>query len=777
MQKRCLFSLLFLTFCTLLCGQVCEQSPWPLQEATQTYPRSILGITEVDSVRNSLADAPWKAIYAGIFSSAAREPADLAGLTAKELSVTRRSNAFIAKNAAFVYLMNRDPSGKELNAESASLLKSKVIHIFNGLVTDVGSIAIDFGNWQYNSKAILSYAVAFDLLRGAGVADEEIKDGKDLLIEFVEDQYQQSIGHAPSANVNLYDIHPDNHSTMLAAGIGIAAIVLDDAPEAKAWLHLASYQIDRIHFDHPYHHQMIRNEIGGYGEGPGYARYNFENVFPFIEAMKNYLPDGTYSWSFSGDEKNVRHPGYDPSYTYLLDWANAIRLPDGRLPSLEDSYVSVLFPEGGLLEDSSKNFSFSYLPLTSALGTNVDIRVHYLAAQTPQVAPTGPLFQVLPLSGNVVYRSDWSEEAIWMHLYAQHGTPLIAGGGHNQGDDMSFQLYYKGEIMAIDPGYSSWDDRDHFDEAEHHNLVLVDGKGPKGGRPDPSEAAMIDNSFQADSAMFSQISAAYEGADLRRKTAFIGKSYFCMADYMTSRKTKTYTYQLHGAGTYKDNGNATDTWEKNGVKLTTLTLSQGGKQQKATRSGENELGYKNIGKHTILDTSVTAQQSEFLTILKPHTDESFQMSSLSSGDSRTIAKYQETGRTDIIWVQSESGGKNISVLESGLKQDISGDGELNIVGIDDTLDEVQTVFVESGTYAAYGKNFEIRSTIPQIFFWQQSSANEQYGKVSKASRITLSLMTRPLEVNGDDIKSYEFDDVSGILLIEFSGESSFFIRF
>jgi len=76
-------------------------------------------------------------------------------------------------------------------------------------------------------------------------------------------------------------------------------------------------------------------------------------------------------------------------------------------------------------------------------------------------------------SGNFYFRSDWSEDAIFVHFHC--GT---LGGGHGHADKLHFDLFANGEDIFIDPGrytYVPKEERYFYKRPCAHNTITVDG--------------------------------------------------------------------------------------------------------------------------------------------------------------------------------------------------------------------------------------------------------------------------------------------------------------
>ena len=79
-----------------------------------------------------------------------------------------------------------------------------------------------------------------------------------------------------------------------------------------------------------------------------------------------------------------------------------------------------------------------------------------------------------PDSGNFYFRSNWSENATYLHFH--NGT---LGAGHGHADKLHIDLFSRGEDIMVDAGrytYVFGDGRAAFKELRAHNTLMVDGK-------------------------------------------------------------------------------------------------------------------------------------------------------------------------------------------------------------------------------------------------------------------------------------------------------------
>src|SRR5688572_2956345 len=504
----------------------------------------------------------------------------------------RRMRARSAKNQAFVRIMDRKPVGNTLEIltpAERTQFETNIIALLNNLNTDVGT-AYGYEKWQWRSKELIDYLIAYDLLLGAGVPASSLQTGKAKLQEFAGKLYGVA---SQSSFVGVFlNTYKNNHLLMTAAALGMAGVVLNDASSSVTnnqptkWINAGMYAIDNVMWRDA-KRQSEPGKVAGYAEGPYYFKYSMLNCLPFFRAFGNFLPDGSYSFTWGSTTRQIRNPYFDPNYDLLYQWMTEITMPDGRFPALEDSYIDMGMPElaiagkpqfvkpfyGQNLETNQLN------TIIAQLDGTVDLRANYLAANlTPAPAVDKPLTS-LPYAGNLIFRSGNGFTGNYLHVYGKNGLPLSNSGGHNHGDASSFSLYAKGQLLALDAGYLKYDRRSEVGNATNHNLVLVDGLGPVIGAAGSANDAQayIQNTFETPGLQYGEVQTSYNNASITRKTISIRGEYYLMADFINAASPHSYTWQLHGfglengsavQGTFTNNAtNHEGTWLKNGVSL------------------------------------------------------------------------------------------------------------------------------------------------------------------------------------------------------------------
>ncbi|RZK60845.1 MAG: hypothetical protein EOO59_06510, partial [Hymenobacter sp.] len=574
----------------------------------------------------------------------------------------------------------------------------------------------------------------------------------------------------------------NNHTLMTAAALGLAAVVLNEASSADAnqqpssWAGAGLYNIDNVLWRDA-QRQSDSTQVAGYAEGPYYLKYALLNCLPFFRALGNFLPDGTQAYTFGATTRSIRNPYFDPKYALLYGWLTAILMPDGRLPALEDSYVDMGMPELALTGKTQyvKPMYFSKLSgtgLASAVAqlrdVTVDMRAAWLAAALAPTPPSAAALTVLPGSGNLVFRAGTDSLATYLHVYGRGGLAQANAGGHSQGNASSFILHAQGQLLALDPGYLSYDRRAEVGQATNHNLVLVDGAGPAIGTPGAGSPAMsgIQHAFQTPQLSYGEVTTAYQQASITRKTLFVRGAYFLLADAVSAAAPHTYTWQLHGyglagapaaaaTGTFADGLAAHEgTWQKNGVSLLAHITSTGGGATYGTATNPHETTYNTPENHTtLLVQSPSATQTQFLAALYPYTTQPPQVATTSQAATAALAATSP-GFVDVAFAQADS---VLRADASGqLPQVVSADGQLNFYSATADGDFAQ-LFVQAGTALQVGVSPVLRASRRADISWQRTSASRYDGYASRATTLTINLPESPATVAGSGVASYAYD--------------------
>ncbi len=149
--------------------------------------------------------------------------------------------------------------------------------------------------------------------------------------------------------------------------------------------------------------------------------------------------------------------GWKTTIRRALEWARAVRAPDGSFPLFNDASL-----------DASPGID-ELLSLAETAGVNAP------QAGTPGSSRDGPWVRVLGNTGWVIARTI---DGAWLVLDAgPDGAPYQPG--HVHADALTFELWIGGERVCVDYGVSSYRlgrERDETRSTRSHNTVEVDGE-------------------------------------------------------------------------------------------------------------------------------------------------------------------------------------------------------------------------------------------------------------------------------------------------------------
>ncbi|NQU27041.1 MAG: heparinase II/III family protein [Candidatus Marinimicrobia bacterium] len=750
-------SLILCRFILLISGAI-HASPW--HPDINHRPRVLLTGVDLNAVRSRVSEPPYSNLWYNDYSSFSsiytngRRPVAATENTIANPRTSTDLRSRVAKEAAFVYAVNKQDNGiidlndstngtnpwirDQYRAQAQDYLEN-LDPTVNGPdnILNMYTLAPYIDNWQHRSQELIYYCQAYDLLLGAGVAPDSVIETR--------------IAGFASNLLNHYSAHPfiaqhflqrNNHKLMLAGALGTVAVTLNQNENATDWINAAMVIIEWVLFADPAEAEDGFRQIdadGGYGEGPVYLRYAWSRLIPFFVAMRNFNGDWleTYSNDSLGDfypddasliDIQLRSPWFDQRYQLIYDWIGKIRLPEGRLPAIEDSPLNIYFPELAIL---SSEYSWTFDSYTSAITKEYilfqylgSLRADYICAgngtEVTSPAEWGQI-QYLPEAGSIVMRSDWSTEAIYLHLIGKQGITRQAAAAHDQADLNHFMIGYKGKLLVFDAGYGGWDDRYTVNKPENHNTILVNGFGscPPSGPTmavDSSiviysvgDASPVDGYFrnQYDDGYFSYIELessygqAYDrypdfetmpgqevwlmdenddtAVDFTRSISFVDQSYFIMTDRVDNQNADSlqYTWLLHvnGGGDTEGsfqalpNGGIVNREDAN---LLIYVTALGSLDSLLVDSSQHADGYglSNLASHSMLKAVKKGIDTHYLSVFFPFEDSMPEIYSLSSNGfncllvDRTELSYN---RYELILTQLNNSTINIaSQLINGL---------------------------------------------------------------------------------------------------------------
>ncbi len=667
--KHTLASLLGFVILLLNVNTICslaQSGAWHTEITVR--PRLLYLPSEKAAIVNGIQQNPtFAALYRGIYSAAKDNPTD------------QKSRSQIAKAASFVLAMEIEPSGNyfaPLISQNKTQFENTVLSFISTIDPTVKDPST---NYQWRAVELAQFCQAYDLLLGTGHARDTSAENR--LAQFAANTYKE-------LSKSSYMIIKNNLSIKLASALGIAAVTLnsyssnDPDYQPANWIARAMTFIDDVFWNI----QSSATKEFGYAESPYYFRYAMMSAAPFFCTMKNFNGD----WTESYNGKTIRSPFYDPRYFRLYDWAAKIRMPDGRLPAFDDSYLNSYFPELGIFSSlpsrsyyAWKNFLHDKLLTASELGSQLtgtyDSRAEYISAgvlPTQEIPSNWNPTTYLPDAGYTVFRNSWNQDATYLAMIGKHDSAGFykrwspIGHGHKQANETAFILQSGGELLITEPGYYSYDTRDSLIFSPNHNVILVDGKGPDSGPYKSGSFLAGVDAFVADTLSsficdIASIRTQYQGSDIKRKVYFLDKTFFIVRDNALSQFSRRYTHQLHGNGLAAngtcmfDKSNQSAIWTSGDMHLFAQVngfTNSGTSMQQEIVTRKHAPSYRQFAEHSALYSSIDGDKAVFTTLLYPYsggnipsvvttTDETKILSTIISGSKTQMAMTNKKGET------------------------------------------------------------------------------------------------------------------------------------
>ncbi|MCS7086130.1 MAG: heparinase II/III family protein, partial [Bacteroidia bacterium] len=535
-----------------------------------------------------------------------------------------------------------------LSEDDRQTLLNKVVSHHHNLITHVQRLTVNnlttgSNTWQYDAMILTMSLASYDLLAAMDHGETILAPARARLIEYLANFYGAAADTVEGVGpITFLDFVKNNHALKVAGALGLGAVVLgeyddpDPYRQPRRWLETALYVIDNVLWRDPYR-QSEPDRIAGYAEGPYYFTYAFINCLPFIRALKHYWPyDDSLHAEFRGAARRVRHPYFDPVYDRLYEWLVRTCMPDGRIVPIDDSFLdkttlilaALEKPRYHIPVDFSGFFPSQTWSYGHVMSSPLDFGPFYFCANTPfSDFSDRRKNECFPTAGNAVFRSDFSSQATYLHVTAENGRARIQGAGHNQGDVSSFIICKNAEILALDPGYVSWNQRNLVGNADNHNLILSGNCGPAIGTPlNPNDADGFLNDF-VDLPRLAAVEAStrYCSTDVRRDFVFVGEKAVFVYDYVDRGAPTHFRWQLHGNGREGGTTNeGTFEWaEQGGVWRRPraglrLHIQSPETCSLSTRLSPHEFAFTQTADHTVLEARVNNQsRASFLAALVP----------------------------------------------------------------------------------------------------------------------------------------------------------------
>jgi Secretion system C-terminal sorting domain/Heparinase II/III-like protein len=775
--------------------------PWMPLGADTTYPRSIIHTTEIASLKTSLASGKNIDLYTEVYNNALSTPP-----IGNDINGDKQARASLAKNAAFCFLLGVKPNGNStiaLTPTEKSTLKTTAKTLLEQLNAYVNILSTDsptnFDTWQFTSKQIIDYACAYDLLRGGGATEAELVIAKNALKTFTGNLYYQST--KTDLGASFFQGAKNNHALMTAGAIGMSAIILSNLQDTNPiyqptnWINCAMWNIHNVMW-WDIKCQSSFSSNSGYAEGTYYFKYGFCNLLPFFRAIGFYLKDTVISYEFNDINRKIRNPWYDVNYTKIYDWFEAIRLPDGRMPAIEDTYVYASFPELAILRNPKYVWPLTLSQLDAVQSNSLslqlrfvyDMRANYIAANVTVNPFKDSLFKVLPDAGIAVFRSGWDSAATYFALTGKNGTALSSAEAHNQADDGSFLMMVNGQTMALSPGYLSYEWRDSVASALSHNMLLVNEFGPLQGYPGKSNGAncYIEKTFSSDVQNYAELRTHYLNTDINRKVIFVRNKYFLMADHMSSDSAHQFSFLLHGYGLETGDNNNTGIfkdmlsnhrayWKRRNSGLYSIINSDAPISFNKL-IGIHEYKFQTTQKHTFIDVKTSpVNATTFLTCLQPFKNIATDTTQVFTLNIPSTVTYKIIDGLYSDVAVSKSGNNFIAIPKTttGLSYDYHTDAKFFMST--EKSGNVVDLFMQKGTALIQNTDTLISSSYPINIEYIKTGAKTYKGFCGDTGWINFHTGEYPIMFSSTGVWFVNYNTATKIASVYFAKAASFSI--
>jgi len=658
----------FLLSLLLASAPAVAHAAWQPAGVDLTRPRLLMRPGDVPIVQQRVLREPYRTQLARIVDQAASgsnwDPAD-------HTIPAEREKAKAAKNGAFLYAIDRTiTGGVAVPFASAAERQAAGDHARDSLLAmyTVSRIADTFDDDINTSEEIVGYATAYDTLLGAGYpfAPDDEAAIRANLIALTSDLYEDYRGLDPQVGSSAVFL-TNNHRTKSGAALAIAAIALAEhtpAPgsdpahiaEPADWFAYGIAQVDRV-----LRFAYVSGD-GAYSEGPYYARYSGQNHLPFLRAVDR-LAGGVPGPVFGLAQPNLwRHPLFARHQRWMVDTT----LPDGSMAHIDDGNVGRSYYYGMLssLADAPL-FHWAWAhgrePFVAegSIDLAADQIVNYDDA-IPAVAPADSPTSFYIEGGHAMLRQDWSRDAVLALILGEHGIAnefardeqdrgIVVAASHEQAEPGAFSLFAFGEQLAIDPGYFTFPERDLVAKPQHHNIVLVDGKGPvdpftatlswadRNAEPHADGQSTITHTLDTGFLDAATVSSSYGGtpaivtgsavpsvppAQITRRFLLPDHRYLVIADFVRSKQSRSFSWLLHGNGGPGSDGTflATPngaTWTIRGARLDGAIALDGAAPVFTTSSELHEIYDRGRRSHTVLHASANGSSLRSVLLAVP----------------------------------------------------------------------------------------------------------------------------------------------------------------
>jgi heparinase II/III-like protein/uncharacterized protein DUF4962 len=431
-----------------------------LRAQAPAHPRLFLDAKRVERLREEIQSshaALWKSVRQLADSYAARTPPEYSdGPDPNDEQLWQREVGNKLPFLAMAHLLTRNPGYLEAAARW-SLASCAYPHWGAGREDGVDLAA---------GHQLFGLALVYDWLY-PDLAPDARQTIRRTLLERGRVMYDATVNRAYWRNSFL-----QNHLWVNAAGLAAAGLALDEEPEVRDWIELARDKFRRT--------EAALGPDGASHEGVGYWSYGVEYMLKFWHLASELLGENLSSSWWKNTAAYRLHLGLPRnSWTAtnaIVDLADCPRWdwygPEYLLRRLAamhgDAHAQWLAAE--LERAGVTQYAARWLNL-----------VWYDPAIEPRAPSDLPTLRHFEDLGIVAARADWSgDESL---VVFKCGPPIgheateqftyDPGSGHVHPDANHFVLFGGGEWLLRDEGYA-------WKQTDHHNTLLVDGKGQLG---------------------------------------------------------------------------------------------------------------------------------------------------------------------------------------------------------------------------------------------------------------------------------------------------------
>jgi hypothetical protein len=708
----------------LLLAALPASAAWQPEGVDLTRPRLLFRAGDLPMIHARLDREP----YITLMREVLRRMRNADGIALDDHAIgSERLKARATKSLAFLYAIDRTVEDGAVVPFASAAEREAIGRRAHDLLLAMytrSRLAVPppLGGWDRDistSEELQQYATAYDTLLGAGYdfgADQAVI--VERLADLASEIYDNYV-HPESAS-NFVELHHNNHRAKVGAALVVAAVALAEysaAPGADPravrdpadWLEYGLDQADLI-----MRYTLVTGD-GAYGEGPFYFRYTSQNLLPFWRAWDR-LVDGA-DWPARGIAvpSHWRHP----LLARGLRWALDMTVPDGSLAPQDDGNPGRCYYFGAAPDAGAPAYAWRWANCPTPFDTDgsislaADAIVNFDDTQPP-APPAGSPTAFYVEGGNAIFRSDWGTDAVVAILQAEHDTASefgrdrdglgVAPQSHEHPEPGAYLLHAFGERLAIDPGYFSFTLKTAVDKPQDHNLILVDGAGPKNyleasfdwlddpaGRPPADGHATLSHTLDTNGLDAARITTRYgqpaaQSALIQRRVLFLADRYLLFADAVAAPQARTYTWLLHGNGGGDSGGTFAATphggrWQRPGASLELGLAFDVAPPAFETGEAVHEEAGGARRTHTVLRASASGAAVRGLQLVYPSPagDEPpiIEPFDVSGGAGLTLRDEDSDRRVAAAW--RAAGGAELAIAPPGVVRALHADGSLAVV--------------------------------------------------------------------------------------------------